>query len=562
MVETANDTTPKKIALCLSGGGYRAAGFHLGTLDYLDRLGLRDHVTILSTVSGGTFVGTSYVVSLAEKKPFESFFTNYYAYLRDSTYVESLLTLLGTERPDRPGKSRNLIQAAAELYASTFLGDGRGRPLLLGKILDADIPLMAIFNATNFYSGENFLFQKNPDVTGCAGTSFAHLSPEDVRNVRLGDIAAASSCFPGGFEPLAFPEDFVWPGETPVLQHYVLGQGETPPTVPLMDGGVEDNVGLGSVIRVISAGEDEPDLIIASDVDAKPVDLYKDFPLKPDAPSFLQRESRIGMTMGSLNRLLTAVLAFLALVMVGQGVSLWRDISGGSFRLAGLFSPLVTILLATVVAGEIIGVRRLFRRCLLDWFDEKMTPGARGSWEAFQRLTVGQAINMVKLRLSSLVAMTMNVFMRCICSLTYDILQTDPEFSQKIIKDMIYFVLDEKNNGYFNTYFSPQPSPRLMEVVGSVANMNSTLWWEKEFQLPCLVACGQISLCLSLFEHYRHGTEGGSEVQGLLERLQEDWEKLNDNPYALLEERYPHLKPFPSPSATAGASRQDVQPQR
>src|SRR5512134_3105240 len=54
------------IALSLSGGGGRAAGFHLGTLAYLDRLDLLKDVTILSTVSGGSFVGASYVLALKE----------------------------------------------------------------------------------------------------------------------------------------------------------------------------------------------------------------------------------------------------------------------------------------------------------------------------------------------------------------------------------------------------------------------------------------------------------------------------------------------------------------
>ena len=53
-----------EIALSFSGGGVRAVGFHLGSLSYLDHVGLREDVRILSTVSGGTFVGLSYATSL------------------------------------------------------------------------------------------------------------------------------------------------------------------------------------------------------------------------------------------------------------------------------------------------------------------------------------------------------------------------------------------------------------------------------------------------------------------------------------------------------------------
>ena len=47
----------RSIGVCMSGGGYRAAAFHLGTLSYLYDAGLGDKVTQISTVSGGTFTG-------------------------------------------------------------------------------------------------------------------------------------------------------------------------------------------------------------------------------------------------------------------------------------------------------------------------------------------------------------------------------------------------------------------------------------------------------------------------------------------------------------------------
>jgi NTE family protein len=57
----AEDQHPvERIALSLSGGGTRAMGFHLGTLSYLDRIGLLEKVRILSTVSGGSAIGIGY----------------------------------------------------------------------------------------------------------------------------------------------------------------------------------------------------------------------------------------------------------------------------------------------------------------------------------------------------------------------------------------------------------------------------------------------------------------------------------------------------------------------
>ena len=56
----------KRIGVALSGGGYRAAAFHLGTLRKLDELKILDHVDVFSTVSGGSIVGADYVL---QKKP-------------------------------------------------------------------------------------------------------------------------------------------------------------------------------------------------------------------------------------------------------------------------------------------------------------------------------------------------------------------------------------------------------------------------------------------------------------------------------------------------------------
>lgn len=546
---------PEKIALCLSGGGYRAAGFHLGTLDYLEHLGLLSKLTILSTVSGGTFVGAGYTISLVEKDPFSKFFDDCYTFLRDQVYMKNILPFLGTERPGQPGRRRNMIQAAAELYATTFLRNEKtGKPYLFETILDSDIPLVPIFNATCFWCGESFVFQKGQNAAGRVGTLQAHLSDEDARNIRLADITAASSCFPGGFEPLAFPHDFAWPGEVPALKQYHLfptahrfTPERIPETIPLMDGGVADNVGLTTLLLAIEQGEDDPDLIIASDVDRKLFDLYEDFPLKDKATSFLQKISRTATTIHSLHRYLGAVVVFLALTMIGQGVYTWQQFERGGFQWSSLFFYLVALLLSIVVGGGILWARRLFRSGLLGWFDDKMGEGEGRAWDIFKNLTLGQAVNMIKVRVSSVFAMTSNVFMRCISDLTYTMFRENPDYSSRFIEDRISFVKNINRNPYLKQSLPCEPSDGLLKVVDAIADMDSTLWWQKKYQLPCLLACGQISLCLSLFMHYYNPEETDPEILELLGRLREDWKKLNENPFYFLEERYPHLKPFPFP---------------
>ncbi len=49
-----------KIGLALSGGGFRAAFFHLGVLARLAELGLLRRIEVVSTVSGGSIVGAAF----------------------------------------------------------------------------------------------------------------------------------------------------------------------------------------------------------------------------------------------------------------------------------------------------------------------------------------------------------------------------------------------------------------------------------------------------------------------------------------------------------------------
>src|SRR6478609_3095975 len=50
----------KKIGLSLSGGGYRATIYHLGTLRKLKEMNLLDKIDVISTISGGSITGAYY----------------------------------------------------------------------------------------------------------------------------------------------------------------------------------------------------------------------------------------------------------------------------------------------------------------------------------------------------------------------------------------------------------------------------------------------------------------------------------------------------------------------
>ena len=67
----AEDGTPEskkelRFGLCLSGGGSRAAIFHLGVLTGLHRNGLLEFVDRISAVSGGSITAALYGLELAK----------------------------------------------------------------------------------------------------------------------------------------------------------------------------------------------------------------------------------------------------------------------------------------------------------------------------------------------------------------------------------------------------------------------------------------------------------------------------------------------------------------
>ena len=80
----------KKIGLALSGGGFRAAAFHLGTLKKLHQLNVLDKVDVISTISGGAIIGAAYCLSKYEFREFEK---NFKQVLKQSVIRKILMSI-------------------------------------------------------------------------------------------------------------------------------------------------------------------------------------------------------------------------------------------------------------------------------------------------------------------------------------------------------------------------------------------------------------------------------------------------------------------------------------
>src|SRR5436190_3405122 len=207
---------PKKplqnIAISLSGGGFRATCMHLGVFAYLNSKSiygttLLEHIRVISTVSGGTFLGVKYVSTLKRGGTFMDCYNSLLA-LMHRDLVEESLVYLADDRNWTNGRQRSLINAFASMYFEHF---EQGQ---FGLLYDESKPIHLkeiSFNATEFHFALPFHFQKTQ--FGYADTGYApfignkkiHIPIPVAKEVRLADIIAASSCVPFGFEPINFP---------------------------------------------------------------------------------------------------------------------------------------------------------------------------------------------------------------------------------------------------------------------------------------------------------------------------------------------------------------------
>lgn len=88
------DKNGKKIGLALSGGGYRAAAYHIGTLRALRMLGILDRVDVISSISGGSIIAAYYALHKDEFENLDNFAQIFKRKLQEGPFYVVLITLL------------------------------------------------------------------------------------------------------------------------------------------------------------------------------------------------------------------------------------------------------------------------------------------------------------------------------------------------------------------------------------------------------------------------------------------------------------------------------------
>jgi len=220
------DPPREGIALCLSGGGYRAMLFHLGTLWRLNELKMLPKLDRVSSVSGGSI--TAAVLGLAWD---------------DAQWVDEVNTAFvdTVVAPIRRLASRTID--VGSVLGGVFLPGsvsdkvtGAYRKYLYGDATLQNLPDRPRFviNATSVQTGALFRFSKPYMADYLVGRV---VNPD----VLLATAVAASSAFPPVLSPLVLDLD---PDKVEPMKGTDLHRPPYTDTAVLTDGGVYDNLGL------------------------------------------------------------------------------------------------------------------------------------------------------------------------------------------------------------------------------------------------------------------------------------------------------------------------------
>ncbi|HEY2967271.1 MAG TPA: patatin-like phospholipase family protein [Casimicrobiaceae bacterium] len=245
----------KTLGLALSGGGFRATLFGLGSLWRLNDAGLLGKLDRITSVSGGSIVAGVLAHRWSQLTWDDGRATNFVPEIADPVraFCDKTIDigsgLLGLITPFKTAGDFLADRYAKSLFGKTALKD----------LPDARTPgnPKFIFYATNLQTGRSFRFRQDMLADYMLGIS-------SKTDVPLAFAVAASSAFPPVFSPIELetdPASWKKGGNLPNVD--ALRK-----KIVLTDGGVYDNMGLESLV-------DNADIVLVSDAGA-PMEIEED----------------------------------------------------------------------------------------------------------------------------------------------------------------------------------------------------------------------------------------------------------------------------------------------
>lgn len=522
-----------EVALSLSGGGYRAAMFHLGILHYLHNLRYEDghsfleDVHTISTISGGTLTGLWYMIHYCKNHDINAAIKELFEKMVTISIADRAVANILQDSVN----NTSLIREMVSIYDEVFFENQT-----FGEILDA-VEKGPIHHfcagGTDFSSGLPFRFQagrKIPNVPaayehGWIGNYSTQISWENAHKIRLSEIMATSSCFPGGFEPIRMPDDFAGLKSEDLNTRVVL-------PINLMDGGVVDNQGIDALLRANdqmakAANADcrtfvGHDLIIISDVASERVDDKKTFDM-----ALSKYVSIYGINF------------FIVLTMLLSCIGMFWGYKINCSCLFGAAAASLFIFM-TIWACLVVLEEKIYK-CLL-----KKSPVTFDACQ-FYSLSLYKIWELLQNRLNSLIHLSMSVFMKPIRQMRYRALYESPLWKHRLITNNVDELSGNGKWSVKNDY--PEflrPSKDMIANSNKASSFGTTLWFDetaKKKKIPeALFTAGQYTICMNLLEYVEKikaidaskVTSFQQQILTLEDKLKADWDEFKKNPQCMV----------------------------
>lgn len=263
-----------QLGISLSGGGYRATAFHLGTLKKLHGMNILGKTKVISTISGGSIAGAYYCLHTDDFKKFVSslyeklqtknvitkvllswtfiqllivaavflvpafyFLFTPYAWLFPILFVAFIIVIMKYQFYIFPVSKRIEQVYDQFFYNNKTLGELPETPVL-------------VIGATNLQTARAFTFSKK----WMQDSTYQYMEPRitfQAEYFPLSRAVMASSCVPFAFTPIAIDKKYFTNKNDAKRIHPVL-----------VDGGVYDNQGIH---KIMQKGQYACDIVITSD---------------------------------------------------------------------------------------------------------------------------------------------------------------------------------------------------------------------------------------------------------------------------------------------------------
>lgn len=584
-----NDNTLETIALTFSGGGFRAAGFGFGVLEYLYRLGLLENVVYMASASGGSILTMKYALTQSKypkDQVFPIFKKDMLKVLSGCELLDASLKTLQDRNSFYKDNKPNLINSFAYqynqyLYFDQTIGDLKTKRGHLQELCIncSDLTTGLPFRGIVFLKPDQYLV---PHAK--FGNSIIHLKENLLNKIKLSDIVAASSCFPVGFEPMILTKDFSYgdsctsafiKGNTNVnemVTNYedfkeIYDERE----IALIDGGVTDNTAIDSLIK----SDEDRELIMKSSKNSG-INMY-DFIMVNDVGSFnIQaprfKTRRIYTLLGwlKLRHLISLFCVGLFIILYSYVSSFGQFVDGSSAHFRALiksYLPQRIITDLSIIPWNNIFVNSIILFILFNYFILRqqlllktviaLIPKIKVlNLYSFNRLVdfilstrIKYYGDMAEDRIKVGKSLLFDAFLNRIKKLNLEAINNNPRYSsRKKCNNLIDLsdsmkIYNQKKRENYN--LNAQQKALLSEgldkihlIATSASKMPTTLWFENQYleedYLSKLIACGHFTTCHNLLEYFYKYPAVQKKYPKILQTLESDFQNFKTDPKFLV----------------------------